>query len=80
MSPPPALSSLNGASAAVVLVGWTLTITADPADLDGDGFVNASDLGRLLVGWGVGSTIGDVNGDGDTDSADVGLLLGRWTG
>ena len=53
---------------------------ADPADLDGDGFVNASDLGLLLVGWGVGSTIGDVNGDGDTDSADVGLLLGRWTG
>ena len=53
---------------------------SNPADLNGDGFVNAADLGLMLGGWGIGSTIGDLNGDGNTDSADVGLLLSNWTG
>ena len=53
---------------------------ANPADLDGDGRVNASDLGILLGAWGPGSPGGDVNGDGSTDSTDIGLLLGAWTG
>lgn len=52
----------------------------DPADLDRDGSVNASDLGLVLGGWGLGSLTGDINGDGNTDSGDVGLLLGAWTG
>ena len=52
----------------------------DPADLDQDGSVNASDLGVLLSAWGPGNTTGDLNRDGDTNSSDVGLLLSAWTG
>jgi hypothetical protein len=54
-------------------------VASDPADLDGDGAVNAADLGMLLGGWGSpGAT--DINGDGTTDSVDLGILLGAWTG
>lgn len=53
---------------------------AIPADLNGDGRVNAADLGIALGGWGAGSETGDVNGDGNTDSTDIGLLLAAWTG
>ena len=48
-----------------------------PADLNGDGVVNAADIGLLLAGWGgPGST--DLNDDGITNAADLGLLLSLW--
>jgi hypothetical protein len=48
-----------------------------PADLNGDGVVNGTDLGRMLGGWGQpGPT--DLNGDGVTNGTDMGLMLGDW--
>ena len=48
----------------------------DPEDLNGDGCVNAADLGILLVLW--DTPAGDLNGDGNTDAADLGLLIAAW--
>jgi hypothetical protein len=47
-----------------------------PADLDGSGTVDGSDLGVLLSAW--GSSSGDTNGDGNTDGEDLGILLSAW--
>lgn len=48
-------------------------------DLNGDGVVDASDLGNLLLNWGEpGPT--DLDGNGATDAVDLGLLLDRWSG
>jgi probable HAF family extracellular repeat protein len=49
---------------------------ACPADLDGNGEVNAADLSILLGGW--GTATGDIDGDGSTDAADLTALLGAW--
>ncbi|MFO0827249.1 MAG: GC-type dockerin domain-anchored protein [Phycisphaerales bacterium] len=51
-----------------------------PADLTGDGAVDASDLGILLGAWGTsgGSPNADITGDGVVDAADLGTLLGAW--
>jgi len=57
--------------------GFTCSIVQPcPADLNGDGIVNASDLAGLLGGW--GTTNGDVDGSGTTDAADLAALLGAW--
>jgi hypothetical protein len=58
------------------LVGITC-LPARPADLNGDGVVNGSDLGRLLGGWGQPG-VTDINGDGVTNGTDLGLMLGDW--
>ena len=52
----------------------------EPADLNGDGQVNAADLGYILASWGIGNTGGDLNGDGNTDAGDIGFVLAAWTG
>ncbi|MSR44678.1 MAG: hypothetical protein EXS15_04875 [Phycisphaerales bacterium] len=49
---------------------------ACPADLNGDGFVDASDLAAVLGGWGTES--GDTNGDLTTDAADLAAVLSAW--
>ena len=48
-----------------------------PGDLNGDGEVNAADLGLLLVDWAVDGP-GDLNDDGIINAADLGLLLAEW--
>jgi Matrixin/Dockerin type I domain len=48
-------------------------------DINGDGFVNGTDLGVLLASWGP-DTFADLNGDGIVDGSDLGLLLSGWTG
>jgi hypothetical protein len=58
-------------TAAVILV------SANPADLNGDGVVNGADLGFMLGGWGQPG-ITDINQDGTTNGADLGQLLGSW--
>lgn len=50
---------------------------ANPADLDGDGAVAASDLALLLGNWS-GTGAGDLDGDGSVGAADLALLLGAW--
>lgn len=48
-----------------------------PADLNGDGLVNAADLAIMLGAWG-GPGLGDINGSGSLDAADLSVLLGAW--
>ncbi len=50
---------------------------SNPADLDGNGVVNAADLALLLGNWG-GTGTGDVNDDGTVDATDLAELLGAW--
>lgn len=54
---------------------------SDPADINGDGHVDATDLALVLGAWGPASgSPADVNGDGQVDAADLALVLGGWTG
>jgi hypothetical protein len=46
-------------------------------DVDGDGNVNAGDLGVLLGTWG-NSGLGDFDGSGQVDAADLAIMLGEW--
>ncbi|MBX3355442.1 MAG: alpha amylase C-terminal domain-containing protein [Phycisphaeraceae bacterium] len=48
-----------------------------PADLNGDGVVNGSDLAIMLGQWG-SSGSADLNGDGVVNGGDLALLLGAW--
>jgi hypothetical protein len=49
----------------------------NPADLNGDGLVDAADLGLMIAAWGTAKA--DLNGDGTTNSADIGILLIAWS-
>ncbi len=50
-----------------------------PADLDGSGAVDGSDLGVMLTERGAGrSAAADLNDDGLVDGVDLGILLGAW--
>lgn len=51
-----------------------------PADFDGDGDVDSTDLNVLLAAFGCTSSCasGDVDDDGDVDSADLNLLLAAF--
>lgn len=49
----------------------------NPADLNHDGIVNASDLAILLGNWG-GSGVGDIDHDGIVGAQDLAALLGAW--
>ncbi len=49
------------------------------ADLDGNGMVDAADLGLMVASWGpCPDCDGDLTGDGIVDAGDIGLLLGAW--
>ncbi|MEE2896408.1 MAG: hypothetical protein VX726_11795 [Planctomycetota bacterium] len=49
------------------------------ADLNGDGVVDADDLGLLFGFWGTcGGCPEDLNGDGRVNSIDVGILFSNW--
>ncbi|MDC0429510.1 dockerin type I domain-containing protein, partial [Phycisphaerales bacterium] len=51
-----------------------------PEDINGDGIVNAADLGSLIGNWGCKGPdcVADVNQDGIVNSADLGLVIGAW--
>lgn len=52
---------------------------ACPVDINGDGIVNADDLGILLGNFGCsGACEGDINEDGTVNADDLGLLLGAF--
>ena len=51
-------------------------------DLNGDGYVNAIDLGILLENWGeapFANPLADLNGDGVVNAIDLGILLENWS-
>jgi subtilisin family serine protease len=53
-------------------------IPPNPADLNGDGIVNAADLATLLSGWALAGPT-DLDGDGTTGAPDLAILLNAWT-
>ena len=55
------------------------TSPACPADLDGNGFVDGTDLGNLLAAWGqCPGCAADMNDDGFVSGIDLGVMLGAW--
>ncbi len=52
--------------------------TGNPADLNGDGAVNALDLSILLGAWGTRGVPADLDHDGVVGAGDLGILLGAW--
>lgn len=48
-----------------------------PADLNGDGIVNGSDLAVMLSQWGTSGSA-DITGDGTVGGADLAALLSDW--
>ncbi|MEE2680874.1 MAG: M14 family zinc carboxypeptidase [Planctomycetota bacterium] len=53
----------------------------NPADFNGDGFVNGVDLAALLASWGPCIDCPeDINGDGVVGGPDIATLLAAWTG
>lgn len=53
--------------------------TPCPADLDGNGTVEAADLAVLLGAWGAADApAADLTGDGSVDAADLAALLASW--
>ena len=49
-----------------------------PADLDGNGAVDASDLAGVLAAWGPGGGPADIDANGQVDAADLAALLAAW--
>ncbi|MBM3962551.1 MAG: hypothetical protein FJ306_11705 [Planctomycetes bacterium] len=49
----------------------------NPADLNGDGKVNATDLATVLNGWSLAGP-SDLNGNGTTDANDLAIVLNAW--
>lgn len=53
----------------------------NPADVNGDGFVDGADLGLLLSFWGkCDECAADLDCNHEIDGGDLGLLLASWTG
>ena len=59
----------------------TLDCCQCPGDFDGDGLVDAKDLGLMVSVWGTdGGEVpaADLDGDGDVRAGDLGLVLSLW--
>ena len=54
-----------------------IAVSLKPADLNGDGRVDAIDLATLLGNWS-GQGVGDIDASGLVGAADLALLLGAW--
>ena len=50
-----------------------------PGDLNGDGLVNGTDLGLLLIAWGTNDADADLDGSGTVGGDDLGLMLANWS-
>jgi hypothetical protein len=51
---------------------------ACPADINGDGTVNAADLSDVLANWGTNDPATDLNDDGTVGAPDLAIMLGAW--
>lgn len=60
------------------VLSWPVERAGCPADLDGDGAVEASDLLAMLAAWGCADCPGDLDADGTVGVADLLLLLAAW--
>lgn len=71
-------SYAEGASvSATLLVDGPPQPPSNPADLNGDGHVNAQDIAILLSQWG-GAGSADLDGNGVVGSPDLAMLLNAW--
>jgi hypothetical protein len=60
---------------------YELTVSGPPVDFDGNGFVDMSDLLRLIESWGQDDPAVDIAppfGDGIVDAEDLKVLMGSW--
>jgi hypothetical protein len=57
---------------------WSFTVEPCPADIDGNGVVDVSDLLTLLAAWGTADPDADLDDSGTVDVSDLLLLLGAW--
>jgi hypothetical protein len=48
-------------------------------DVNGDGVVNATDLGTLLAAWGSSQASCDLDGNGTVNGVDLAILLTNWS-
>lgn len=71
---------LDGQSAVEVrALDWVEASPCTTFDLDGDGQVDAGDMGRLIGAWGrCRGCAEDFNGDGRVDGEDLALLFSEW--
>ncbi len=67
----------DGARLGAVVV-YRISVTGCREDSNGDGVVNSSDLGPLLVRWGTADPFYDFNLDGCVNGSDLARLLARW--
>jgi hypothetical protein len=51
----------------------------DPADLNGDGRVDATDLSLVLNAWGTDDPAADADQSGRVDAADLAMVLSAWS-
>jgi 1,4-alpha-glucan branching enzyme len=75
----PASALVNiGPYSAVVFSQGNPPPPANPADVNGDGQVNGSDLAIVLGAWGTGNVVADINDDGAVNAADLSAILAAW--
>ncbi|TVQ32538.1 MAG: hypothetical protein EA376_05405 [Phycisphaeraceae bacterium] len=77
-----AVNQGEGQGYALVVTGAVGDVGACPADLNGDGQVNAQDLALLLSAWEAYKSFpaADLNGDGDVNAQDLALFFSYWGG
>ena len=76
---PPRLTSLLNSRSMVGTRANAVPAGACPADIDGDGAVNVSDLVEVITNWGVCENCpADVNGDGAVDVSDLVEVITDW--
>jgi hypothetical protein len=72
------IASINLAQSLTFDIVADAAAQLDPADLNGDGSVDAADLAILLGAWGsIGP--GDFSGNGSVGAEDLAILLGAWS-
>jgi hypothetical protein len=49
-----------------------------PTDINGDGYVNVTDLLVVIDQWGLTNSLADVNQDGIVDVSDLLIVIDNW--
>jgi predicted dienelactone hydrolase len=77
-TPIDAMRDRDGAGVAMTLT-TSFSESGNPADLDGNGTVDAADLAGLLNAWGpCAGCPADLDGSGSVDAADLAAMLNAW--
>lgn len=67
-----------GGYSCVIFSQGDLPPATNPADINSDGVVDATDLAAMLGAWGQSGGPSDVNNDGTVNAADLAALLAQW--